>query len=49
MPLSEERALRREAKKKHMKPGTRRFNRYVYGTLNKQGRLHRRTRRRAKK
>lgn len=35
MPKDIERKLKQEAKKKGFKPGSERFNRYVYGTLAK--------------
>lgn len=35
MPVEIERRLIRQAKKRGLKPGTDRFNAYVYGTLQK--------------
>ena len=37
MPKKLENKLKREATKKHLKPGGKRFNAYVYGTLRKTG------------
>lgn len=39
MPKKMEDALKREAKKKGLKPGSKAWNRYVYGTLQKRGKL----------
>lgn len=35
MPKKMHRALKRSARKKGLKPGTKRYKRYVYGTMNK--------------
>lgn len=48
MPIKIERKLKREAKKKGLKPGSRRYGAYVYGTLNSK-RLKRNYKKRFKK
>lgn len=37
MPKKMEAALKREAKKKGFKPGSKRYDAYVYGTMRKTG------------
>lgn len=42
MPLKAERSLKREAHKHGFKTGSKRYRAYVYGTLNKLKKLHKR-------
>jgi hypothetical protein len=46
MPKAAERNLKKEAKKHHMKPGSRRYNAYVYGTAMRIARKEKRRKRR---
>lgn len=40
MPVAMERALRKSAKRKGFKPGSDRWNRYVYGTIERWKKKH---------